>query len=498
MGAAGSEKISAWIWVALAALVLLALAVIFVLPSVVQQYELPLTPRVSQPVVETPVATAVVPSASPAMSPFEEAQNARQRREAQDALASLLERQTDLEVTNVTAWAAQEYEAAVASARRGDEFYRTANFADATLAYQQGDQALAQLQERRPQEFERLMMAGEAALQASDAATALASFSLAAQIDPTSTAADDGMRRSQVLDEVERLLAEGDSLQSAGDLAAAVVLFEQASALDSAHPRISELMARNAQLQIDARFTDAMSEGFALLEQSQSDQAIVAFERALQIKPGNEQAQEAIDQTRTELTLLAIETQRTLALSLESAEQWQQAIAAYDAILALDSNLVFAQEGRDYSARRVQLDELLELNLNNPLRLSETAALEEANAVLQIATDLASDLQQDEEMTLGPRLQSQIERTRQLLADMQIPVQVTLISNNATDVTIFQVGRLGSFTETSLELRPGRYIAVGTRPGYRDVREEFVVGFGQQLNPLTISCNEQVAAVDRR
>jgi hypothetical protein len=99
---------------------------------------------------------------------------------------------------------------------------------------------------------------------------------------------------------------------------------------------------------------------------------------------------------------------------------------------------------------------------------------------------------------LGPRLQSQIERTRQLLADMQIPVQLTLISNNATDVTIFQVGRLGSFTETTLELKPGRYIAVGTRPGYRDVREEFVVGFGQQLNPLTISCNEQVAAVDRR
>ena len=192
MGAAGSDKISAWIWVALAALVLLALAVIFVLPNVVQQYELPLTPRVSQPVVETPAAPAVVQSASPAMSPFEEAQNARQRREAQDALASLLERQTELQVTNVTAWAAQEYEAAVASARRGDEFYRTANFADATLAYQEGDQALAQLQERRPQEFERLMTAGEAALQASDAATALASFSLAAQIDPTSAAADDG------------------------------------------------------------------------------------------------------------------------------------------------------------------------------------------------------------------------------------------------------------------------------------------------------------------
>ena len=498
MPAAGNEKISAWIWVALAALVLLALAVIFVLPNVVQQYELPLTPRVAQPIVETPANPAPAQAATPALSPFEEAQIARQRREAQDALASLLERQTDLNVTNVSAWATEEYDAAVASARRGDEFYRVANFADATLAYQESDQALAQLQERRPQEFERLMALGEAALLASDAPTALESFSLASQIDLTSAAAVDGMRRAQVLDDVERLLAEGDELQNSGRLDEGRALFEQASALDSSHPRISELMARNAQLQIDARFTQAMSEGFALLQQSQSDQAIVAFERALQIKPGNPQAQEAIDQTRTELTLQAIEAQRTRALSLESAEQWKEAITAYDAILALDSNLVFAQEGRDYSARRVQLDELLELNLNNPLRLSEAAAFDEANAVLKIATDLARDLSQDAQMSLGPRLQSQITRTEQLLQQMQIPVQLTLVSNNATNVTIFQVGQLGTFTETTLQLKPGRYVAVGTRPGYRDVREEFVVGFGQQLNSVTISCNEQVAAVDRR
>jgi tetratricopeptide (TPR) repeat protein len=498
MQVAGNEKISAWIWVALAALVLLALAVIFVLPNVVQQYELPLTPRVAQAVIETPAVSAPAQPTGPALSPFEEAQIARQRREAQDALASLLERQTDLQVTNVSAWAAEDYDAAVASARRGDEFYRVANFAEATLAYQQSDQALAQLQALRPQEFQRLMAVGEAALQASDATTALESFSLAAQIDLTSAAADDGMRRAQVLDEVERLLAEGDALQSSGRIAEGRALIEQASALDSNHPRISELMARNAQLQIDARFTQAMSEGFALLQQSQSDQAIVAFEQALQIKPGNQQAQEAIDQTRTELTLKAIETQRARALALESAEQWQEAIAAYDAILALDNNLVFAQEGRDYSARRVQLDELLELNLNNPLRLSESAAFDEANAVLKIATDLAKDLEQDTQMSLGPRLQGQITRTEQLLQDMQIPVQLTLVSNNATDVTIFQVGRLGSFTETTLQLKPGRYVAVGTRPGFRDVREEFVVGFGQQLNSLTISCNEQVAAVDRR
>jgi tetratricopeptide (TPR) repeat protein len=498
MRAAGKEKISAWIWASLAALVLLALAVIFVLPGVVQQYELPLAPRVQAPAPNVAVAPATNTPAGPAISPFQEAQIARQRREAQDALASLLQRQADLDATTVTAWAQDAYNAAIESARLGDEAYRNANFADATIAYQQSDLALSELQAQRPAEFQRLIREGEAALLASDANTALARFNLAALIDPSSVDADNGVRRAQVLNEVESLLEEGEVQQRAGNLAEANMLFEQAQALDRSHPRIDTLIAENAQLQIDANFTSAMSEGFAQLQQSQSDSAIAAFERALQIKPGDQQAQQAIAQTQTQLTLDSIAEQRQLALTLEAAEQWQPAIVAYDALLALDPNLVLAQEGRDYSQRRLQLDLLLETNLTNPLRLTDSAALQEAQEVFRIASDLAGDLQQNEQMTLGARLRSQIERTDQLLQQMQIPVQLTVISDNATEVTIYQVGQLGTFSETSIELMPGRYVAVGTRPGFRDVREEFVVGFGQPLASLTITCNEQVAAENRR
>lgn len=497
MRAAGKEKISAWVWAALAALVLLALAVIFVLPGVVQQYELPLAPRVQTSTPAVNAEPSVDRATTPAISPFEEAQMARQRREAQDALASLLERQNDLDATNVNAWAAEAYTAAVAAARRGDDAYRTASFADATAAYLESDRAMADLQALRPTKFSALMQEGEAALSASDAETALARFELAALIDPTSVDADDGVRRAQVLDEVESLLAQGQALQSSGNLAEARSRFEQASTLDSSHPRISVLLAENAQLKIDADFTAAMSEGFALLQRPDTTAAIAAFERALQIKPDNQQASEAITQTQTQLTLNSIAEQRQLALSLEASEQWQAAMAAYDAVLALDPNLVFAQEGRDYSERRLQLDALLETNLANPLRLADAAAQQEARDVLGIARDLAQDLGQDEAMTLGPRLRSQIERTEQLLNQMQVPVQLTLLSNNLTQVTIYQVGQLGTFNETAITLTPGRYVAVGTRPGYRDVREEFVVGFGQTLNSLTIACNEQVAGQNR-
>ena len=89
----GSQKPPVWMWIGLGVLTITALLVVFVLPSVVQEYELPLERRVA-----TPVATpAPSEPEGPVVSPFEEAQRALQRKEAQDILAMLLEHQAELD-----------------------------------------------------------------------------------------------------------------------------------------------------------------------------------------------------------------------------------------------------------------------------------------------------------------------------------------------------------------------------------------------------------------
>lgn len=491
---ANGDRISGWVWVALAGLLLLALAVVFVLPRLVQEYELPLVPRADT----TPVVTTSLPATStaPQISPFDEAQRARQRREAQDALASLLERQQALDEMAVDQWAAVDYDAAIAAARRGDEFYRNTEFVPAALAYQESDLALADLQERVPAVLESTIADGNDAIAADNAELALTRFTLALSLDPDSEQAQRGLARAQTLDEVESLIASGQALQEQGDLQAAQQQFEQAAALDADHRQAAALVAENRQLITDANYANVMSEGFALLQQGQAADAITEFERALRIKPGSSEASAAIAQTREEITLARIADLQAQAENHEADEEWEQAVAAYDAVLALDSNLVFALEGKDYSARRLQLDRLLAVNIEQPMRLSDQAAYDEAQEVYRIGRDLEADLLA-EQGAVGERLAEQLDAMEALLEQMLIPVEVTLNSDDATNVTVYQVGELGAFSATTLMLRPGRYVAVGTRPGYRDVREEFVVGFGRELNSLTIRCNEEVAAVNR-
>jgi len=67
-----------------------------------------------------------------------------------------------------------------------------------------------------------------------------------------------------------------------------------------------------------------------------------------------------------------------------------------------------------------------------------------------------------------------------------------LVSDNLTEVTVYRVGRLGRFSQRVLNLRPGTYTVVGSRPGYRDVRRRLMVSPNQSSKPLEVRCEEAI------
>ena len=96
------------------------------------------------------------------------------------------------------------------------------------------------------------------------------------------------------------------------------------------------------------------------------------------------------------------------------------------------------------------------------------------------------------ETPMGPRLEDQKNTLSRLLKRAATPLGVHLISDSLTDVSIFKVAKLGSFQSHELNLRPGVYVAVGSRPGYRDVRIEFRVAPEIEMKPIVVQCEEQI------
>jgi len=71
-------------------------------------------------------------------------------------------------------------------------------------------------------------------------------------------------------------------------------------------------------------------------------------------------------------------------------------------------------------------------------------------------------------------------------------VDVLFLSDNQTQVVLFRVAELGRFDQLSVKLRPGKYVAAGTRNGFRDVRVEFIVTGNPMAEPIVVRCGEPV------
>ncbi|MGV3590667.1 MAG: hypothetical protein ACO1PZ_03190, partial [Gammaproteobacteria bacterium] len=403
---------------------------------------------------------------------------------AQNTLATLLELQEELEKKDVLEWAADTFNGAIEQARSGDEAYRQQRFDEANAFYQAGVDALQAIKTGEGAMYAALISDGNAALMAGDAATASVAFGRALLIDPASTEATAGAKRAGVLTDVLELLENGRNLQAGQQLEQARELYRQAQALDAAHPDVASAL-RDVDTAIAERdFAAAMSRGYSALQNGDSSAALRAFEQARAMRPNSTDVEAALQQARDRQTFDAISVHIDTALMHEDNEEWAQAVAAWDQALAVDPNLVDAIQGRQRSESRRLLDDFLQNTIANPLRVAEPEIYAQTQKVIADAERVLPNP--------GPRLSSQFAQVKGFLERALIPVDVQLQSDGMTNVTVYRVAELGMFTSHTLNLTPGQYVAVGVRPGYRDVRQEFVVGLDGQVPVIMVACSEAI------
>ncbi|MFK7863474.1 MAG: hypothetical protein AB8B95_04510 [Pseudohongiellaceae bacterium] len=473
------------LWLGLGGLLVVALLVVFVLPTIVTEYELPLERRVdvSELVPAPPVDQTLD------VSPFEEAQRSIQRKDAQDVLAQLLEIQEELTDLEVVQWAQSEFEEALTLASAGDEYYRTQEFLLAIDAYQAGREQLAELLGSVTTVFNQTLIDAETAFNAGDGQLAEEKYSLALVLEPFSDDALVGLDRSRTLEEVTTLLDQAEDQIEDGMLEQARDVLDQVIALDSYNEAAPARKKEVTDLIQEREFSSIMSAGYVFLESGSPNKAIAEFERAAAMGINSEQALAAITQTENEIANAEINDLRQLIVAAEAEEKWQSAVDNYDEVLTIDANLSFAIEGRDYAVKRERLNALLIDAIANPERLAEDDVFQQTLDVYYTGRAIEQP---------GELLVQQLDSLEQFLESSQVPIEIQLISDNLTDVTLLRVSSLGLFERETVSLKPGKYVAVGKRSGYREVREEFVVGFNQTPSLVIVKCDELVSSSSRR
>ena len=180
---------------------------------------------------------------------------------------------------------------------------------------------------------------------------------------------------------------------------------------------------------------------------------------------------------------MRIEQLREQGRAYEDSEQWQDAWNVYRQVLAIDPAIGFAQEGKARSETIIRLGTRTSHFLAHPELLVQRGTREDAILLVQ-------ELEQTSNK--GPGLQERHARLAGQVVLANTPHTVTLLSDEKTDVDLYQVGRYGSFESLDLNVLPGEYTVVGHRKGYKDVRLTLRVQPGAQHTTLTVTCSERI------
>jgi tetratricopeptide (TPR) repeat protein len=402
-------------------------------------------------------------------------------------LGELLSDFETLERRAVQRWAAVAYRRAQDFYKKGDDAYLRKEWAaaevHAEVHYLDALSVLEPLFDQVEPEFQKALTGASVAFEAGDRAEALRLFELAVAITPNSPAAREGYERAKNLETVLQLVDQGLEYEEELELDAAEASFQQAVDLDPdwmpAQEGVERVRITRTKIQFDSR----MSEGIEALAIGDYLGARAAFRMAEQLIPGSPEPADGLLQVDQGLRLDNINTLEQEALALERSEHWDAAAKTYEEILKVDSNLSFAMDGLAKSHRMSELHMQLDDYIKDPDRLAVPSVMKRATTLLVNVTRMAE---------IGPRLEGQRDELSRLLKRAATPVSIELVSDNLTSVSIYKVGVLGNFANTRLDLPPGTYVAVGVRPGYRDVRLEFRVAPEIDMQPVVVQCEEPI------
>ena len=407
----------------------------------------------------------------------------RSRYFAESTLGELLAGFEVLEGRGIERWASVEHRRARDYYQLGDKEYLEGAFANAEEYYLAALTVLEPLYERIQPTFDKAFADAEAAFAAGDRLEALRLYELAVAVTPTHAGATAGLRRAQNLEDVQRLVKQGSDYEDDQDYVAAQRSFERAIELDPAWQPATDGLARVQQARTELEFDARMSEGFEMIASGDYLGARAAFRMAQQLIPESAEPADGLLQVDQGLRLRDITTLEQEALALETDEHWDAVISTYEEILKVDNTLEFAKSGLQRARQMSAVHKRLDDYIAEPDSLSRPSVMQQATTfVVEITT--SGDI--------GPRLAAQRDELSRLLKRAATPLPVPLVSDNATDVTVYRVGRLGRFQQREISLRPGTYVAVGSRAGFRDVRLEFRVAPEVELAPVVIQCEEPI------
>ena len=444
-------------------LMILAISVIFILP------QLPV-----QKLFDDSSESLIEADNSNEISQSRIAEKTKYRKDAQLVLEKIVEIRDLLKSKSIEKWNAEKFNIALENISIGDNLYREGEYLRSIEQYREALDQLNNLEEDAAKIIESTIILANNNIEKLDSELTVEqtinSINLAFAIDKNNESIKLLKERSLKLPDLFNKVMQSDQFISEQK-------YEEADRLTSSY-----LRKLNEQIK-EKTFIEFMSEGFEAMDQNNFSSARKVFNEALKTYPERPDVYDALNQLESRESSFQIKERIKNAEANENLENWSEAKKEYEALLESDNSLV-SLKARLINVRiRAELDEQLENLINNPLTLRSDELHQKAKKLLKTAQGINQR---------GAKLEKQIESVSKIIVQARNPIPVNFFSDNKTKVTIFKIGSLGLFEKRTIELVPGKYVVLGQRIGFRDVRLDFAIEPNEVDKNISIMCVESI------
>ena len=457
-------------------LMMLAISVVFILP------QLPV-----QKLFDDPSESLIEADNSSEISQSRIAEKTKYRKDAQLVLEKIVDIRDLLKSKSIEKWNAEKFNIALENISIGDDLYREGEYLRSIKQYREALDQLNNLQEEAANIIESTIISANNNIEKLDSELTVEqtinSINLAFDIDKNNESIRLLKERSLKLPDLFNKVMQSNQLISEQKYEDAFSVLSEAIMLDPYRKQTKTSM-ENLNKQIKEKtFIEFMSEGFEAMDQNNFSSARKVFNEALKTYPERPDIYDALNQLESRESSFQIKERIKNAEANENLENWSEAKKEYEALLESDNSLV-SLKARLINVRiRAELDEQLENLINNPLTLRSDELYQKAKKLLKTAQGINQR---------GAKLEKQIENVSKIIVQARNPIPVNFFSDNKTKVTIFKVGSLGLFQKRTIELVPGKYVALGQRIGFRDVRLDFAIEPNEVDKNISIMCVESI------
>ena len=457
-------------------LMILAISVIFILP------QLPV-----QKLFDDSSESLIEADNSNEISQSRIAEKTKYRKDAQLVLEKIVEIRDLLKSKSIEKWNAEKFNIALENISIGDDLYREGEYLRSIKQYREALDQLNNLKEDAAKIIESTIISANNNIEKLDSELTVEqtinSINLAFAIDKNNESIKLLKERSLKLPDLFSKVMQSDQFISEQKYEDAFSVLSDAIMLDPYRKKTKTSM-ENLNKQIKEKtFIEFMSEGFEAMDQNNFSSARKVFNEALKTYPERPDVYDALNQLESRESSFQIKERIKNAEANENLENWSEAKKEYEALLESDNSLV-SLKARLINVRiRAELDEQLENLINNPLTLRSDELHQKAKKLLKTAQGINQR---------GAKLEKQIESVSKIIVQARNPIPVNFFSDNKTKVTIFKIGSLGLFEKRTIELVPGKYVVLGQRIGFRDVRLDFAIEPNEVDKNISIMCVESI------